>query len=261
MKRLGVNIDHIATLRQARLTSYPNPLEACELLAKCHVAQVTLHLREDRRHIQDRDLEMILAWGKLPVNLEMAATEEMLDIACRLKPAIVTLVPEKREELTTEGGLDVAALMSPLHSFIRRLKHAGIHVSLFIDPEFAQVNASRELGVDSIEFHTGTYSEFFETAHRDRKVERLKNSAFMAKNIGLRVCAGHGLHRENLSFLVQNIPDILERKDLDRKVERLKNSAFMAKNIGLRVCAGHGLHRENLSFLVQNIPDILERKD
>src|SRR3989338_3256487 len=188
MKRLGVNIDHIATLRQARLTSYPNPLEACELLAKCHVAQVTLHLREDRRHIQDRDLEMILAWGKLPVNLEMAATEE----------------------LTTEGGLDVAALMSPLHSFIRRLKHAGIHVSLFIDPEIAQVNASRELGVDSIEFHTVTYSEFFETAHRDRKVERLKNSAFMAKNIGLRVCAGHGLHRENLSFLVQNIPDILE---------------------------------------------------
>jgi pyridoxine 5-phosphate synthase len=214
-RRLGVNIDHIATLRQARLSAYPDPADSLPILKKCHVDQVTLHLREDRRHIQDADVAAIIKQTKIPVNLEMAVTGEMLAMALRSAPDTVTLVPEKRQEVTTEGGLDCLHKTKVLAVGVGRLRAAGIRVSLFIDPEPTQIKAAVAINADAVEFHTGTYCESIEAVYRqhghyrwqkDKKMslailcewERLANAAKLAKEVGLAVFAGHGLHAHNL---------------------------------------------------------------
>ena len=209
MRKLGVNIDHVATLRQARHTSYPDPLEAVKLAIKGGADQITIHLREDRRHIQDHDLNRLKDSIEIPLNLEMAAVDEITTIACALKPATATLVPERREELTTEGGLKVIGNAS-LPPVIERLKNAGIQVRLFIDPIVTEVEASKKLGVDTVELHTGTYCDV--TSDGDIAVElaRLKEAANIADQLKLKVAAGHGLHYENVVAILREIPMIVE---------------------------------------------------
>lgn len=214
-RRLGVNIDHIATLRQARRVSYPEPVAALDILKSCHVDQVTIHLREDRRHIQDADLYKILDAQILPVNLEMAVTDEMVAIARKSKPATVTFVPERREEITTEGGLDCVAICKKLEPAIQLLQNDGIRVSLFIDHDARQVEMAKSLKVDGVEFHTGAYchtiEHYFEAtgsydcshdrtvqARVDELFESLRFNSQLAGQCGLKVFAGHGLHSMNL---------------------------------------------------------------
>jgi pyridoxine 5-phosphate synthase len=208
--RLGVNIDHIATIRQARRTFEPSPVFGALIAQQAGADQITLHLREDRRHIQDRDLELIKELTIVPVNLEMAPTEEMIKIALRVKPDRVTLVPERREEITTEGGLDVNGLEEDLKERVSKLRSSGIEVSLFIDPEIPQVEASQRVGADAVELHTGNYAELW-NAHRfeeaRKEIERLRAAAERARELGLRVYAGHGL-------TYHNVKGILELKDL-----------------------------------------------
>lgn len=204
--KLGVNVDHAATLREARYRGMshgePDPVAAalqCES-AGCH--GITAHLREDRRHIQDRDLEQLRARIKTRLNLEMANTEEMVGIALRVRPEIVCLVPEKRQEVTTEGGLEVAGQAAALTPNIARIKAAGIQVSLFIAPDRDQVEASARVGAEFIELHTGTYAEVFaEPVARAREIKRLQQAAERAHQLGLRVNAGHGLNVPNLPAL------------------------------------------------------------
>ncbi len=204
--RLGVNIDHVATVRQARRTFEPSPAFAALIAQQAGADQITLHLREDRRHIQDRDLELIKELVIIPVNLEMAPTDEMVEIALRVKPDRVTLVPERREEITTEGGLDVSSLSSRIKGIVERLKEAGIEVSLFIDPDEEQVVASSGCGADAVELHTGRYAELwnshdFEEARKE--VEKIRTCAKRARELGLRVYAGHGLTYHNVKEIVE----------------------------------------------------------
>jgi len=191
MPKLGVNVDHVATIRQARRTFEPDPVGAVVLCELAGADSITVHLREDRRHIQDRDVRVLRQTLKVPMNLEMACTDEMVGIACEVKPAYVCLVPEKREEVTTEGGLDVIAAREALAGAIPRLKAAGIMVSLFIDPDRDQIKASADLGADFIELHTGTYAETWREGGHE--LERLKAGAAYAQELGLVVNAGHGL--------------------------------------------------------------------
>ncbi|WP_319381478.1 pyridoxine 5'-phosphate synthase [Thiomicrorhabdus sp.] len=208
---LGLNIDHVATLRQARGTSYPDPIKAALDAEMAGADSITLHLREDRRHIQDRDVELISQLRQTKVNLEMAATEEMVSIACRLHPEDVCLVPEKREELTTEGGLDVASQKAWLTEVCARLAQAGCRVSLFIDPEEAQILAAREVGAPVIELHTGTYAELSESQAVEAELQRIRHATEFAVAQGLTVNAGHGLHYHN----VQAIAEIKEIEELN----------------------------------------------
>lgn len=218
--RLGVNIDHVATVRQARRTFEPSPVFAALIAQQAGADQITLHLREDRRHIQDRDLELIKELVKIPVNLEMAPTEEMVEIALRVKPDRVTLVPEKREEITTEGGLDVSSMRDALSGITKRLRGAGIEVSMFIDPEIPQVEASGEVGADGVELHTGTYAELW-NAHRfaeaDRELERIRESAKRARSLGLRVYAGHGLTYHNVKGIL-SLGDLIEELNIGHSI-------------------------------------------
>lgn len=208
-KRLGVNIDHVATLRQARRGREPDPAAAA-VIAELHGADgITVHLREDRRHIQDRDLAILKEVVRTRINLEMAATEEMLGIAARLGPFSATLVPEKREEVTTEGGLDVLGQRESLHGAVARLREAGILVSLFIDPDLAQVRASKQAGADAVEIHTGTYCEAFRTGRYEEELGKIRTAAVQARNVGLKVFAGHGLDLQNI-VPVLSIPSIEE---------------------------------------------------
>lgn len=202
MVRLGVNIDHIATLRQARGTDYPDPVLSLPILEKTDVDQITVHLREDRRHIQDDDVKKIIKLSKLPINLEMALTEEMIDIACRLKPATCTIVPEKREEITTEGGLDVAYHYNSLKKFLPQLFSKNIRVSLFIDPDKEHIDLTHDLGIKAIELHTGNYCEVFGQDNQGFELDRLKSAAKYAHAKGISVFAGHGLNIENLAPVV-----------------------------------------------------------
>jgi pyridoxine 5-phosphate synthase len=206
--QLGVNIDHVATLRQARGTRYPDPVQAALLAEEAGADGITLHLREDRRHIQERDVELIAAVLNTRMNLEMAVTEEMIALAERLKPADVCLVPEKREELTTEGGLDVVGGRDAIASACRRLEAAGCRVSLFIDPEPAQIQAAFEVGAPVVELHTGAYAETSGEAQR-LEYERLTAAAEFADELGLVVNAGHGLHYHNVEAIAA-IPGIHE---------------------------------------------------
>jgi len=205
---LGVNIDHIATIRQARRTEYPDPVAAVALCLAGGADGITAHLREDRRHIQDRDMERLAAIPGLHLNMEMGTTEEMVAICARLKPAACCLVPEKREELTTEGGLDVAAHKERLKPIVARLAAAGVRVSMFIDPLPEQIRASREIGAPVVELHTGHYANL----HGEAKAAELRaiaDGAKMAADLGLIVHAGHGLTLTNTPAIVA-IPEIVE---------------------------------------------------
>ncbi len=206
--RLGVNIDHVATVRNARGGFHPDPIRAALLAEKAGADGITAHLREDRRHIKDTDIERLMAEIKIPLNFEMAATDEMLAIATRLKPASSCIVPEKREELTTEGGLDVIGYYNHLEGYIAKLKDAGVSISLFIDPDVNQIKASNELGADKIELHTGSYVDAQGNARMD-ELERLRVGARYSGEINLEVHAGHGLNYETVEA-VAAIPEFTE---------------------------------------------------
>jgi len=208
---LGLNIDHVATLRQARGTRYPDPVKAALDAEMAGADSITLHLREDRRHIQDEDVVKISAMRQTKVNLEMAATEEMVQIAIQQKPEDVCLVPEKREELTTEGGLDVAGQMPWLTDVCTRLAEAGCRVSLFIDPDERQIEAAKEVGAPVIELHTGTYAELEKPEEVAEEIARIKHAAEYVTRLGLVVNAGHGLHYHN----VQPIAAMKEIEELN----------------------------------------------
>jgi pyridoxine 5-phosphate synthase len=208
MSKLGLNVDHFATVRQARLGAEPDPVIAAAIGELAGAEGITIHLREDRRHIQDRDLEIMRKTVKTKLNLEMAASNEMVDIACRIKPDQCTLVPEDREELTTEGGLDVVAHLIGLSLSIDSLHKAGITVSLFIDPAEEQINAAYTTNADAIEIHTGRYADAPDSASQKREFEAIRDAIAVAKKMGLTVHAGHGLN-------YTNIHPLLELKDIE----------------------------------------------
>ena len=195
---LGVNIDHVATLRQARGTVYPDPIEAARIAEEAGADLITLHLREDRRHIVDHDIEILRGRIQTRMNLEMAATDEMVKIACRVRPDDVCLVPERRAELTTEGGLNVAGQKAILTQVTLSLQKAGIRVSMFVDPDTLQIEASRDVGADAIEIHTGAYAEALSVTEEDREFDRVVEAVTTGNKLALKVNAGHGLHYENV---------------------------------------------------------------
>jgi pyridoxine 5-phosphate synthase len=205
---LGVNVDHVATLRQARRTTYPDPLFAALVAEQAGADSITIHLREDRRHISDRDVRLCRQALQTRLNLEMAATPEMLVIATEVRPPDCCLVPERREEVTTEGGLDVVSQEAALSLMCQRLRDAGIRVSLFIDPDRAQIDAAVRAGAPAVELHTGAYAEHTGEA-RARELARLREAARYAASTGLRVNAGHGLNYHNVQP-VAAIPEITE---------------------------------------------------
>jgi len=196
--RLGVNVDHVATLRQARGVDYPDPVEAALVAEAAGADGITVHLREDRRHIQERDVEELRRRLRVKLNLEMAVTDAMVDFALGVRPGDACFVPERREELTTEGGLDVAGHAARVTAAARRLAAAGVRVSLFIDPDPAQVRASRHAGVHAVELHTGDYANAAGDAERGRQLARLRRAAAEAALLGLEVHAGHGLTVANV---------------------------------------------------------------
>jgi pyridoxine 5-phosphate synthase len=196
MPVLGVNIDHVATLRQARGVEYPSPLEAAQEAVNAGAKWIVAHLREDRRHIQDKDIYLIRRSIK-KFNMEMAATPEMVRIACKVRPDQVTLVPEKRKELTTEGGLDIVKEKKPLKGVIKRFKREGIIVSLFLDPSFSQIEAAKECLADAIEIHTGRYADKGSL----RELEKIKKACSLGIKLGFKVNVGHGLNYENVKKL------------------------------------------------------------
>ncbi len=211
MPRLGVNIDHVATLRQARGVLYPDPVTAAGIVELAGADGIVCHLREDRRHIQDRDLRMLREIVQTRLNLEMAATEEMVRIALATKPNVVTLVPEKREELTTEGGLDVIKFFPSLKKAIQRLHKGGIPVSLFVDPKRDQIKASEEVGADVIEIHTGHYCDAETPSQEDEELKKVLDAVAEAGHRNLRIAAGHGLNYVN----VRRIAEIKEIEELN----------------------------------------------
>ena len=206
---LGVNIDHIATLRQARGTSYPDPVHAAAVAEHAGAEGITVHLREDRRHIIDRDIYLLAKTLNTRMNFEMAVTDEMLDIACEVKPTYVCLVPEKREELTTEGGLDVAGQMGKIAAAIQRLDDVGVKVSLFIDADKAQIDAAVAVKAPLIEIHTGCYADAANEVEEAKELARIKEMATYAHSKGLIVNAGHGLHYHNVKPIAA-IPELYE---------------------------------------------------
>jgi pyridoxine 5-phosphate synthase len=206
---LGVNIDHVATLRNARDTIYPDPVQAALLAEEAGADCITLHLREDRRHIRDADVEAIRPQLRTRMNLESAVTAEMLDFACRLKPHDVCLVPERRNELTTEGGLDVAGRFADVQAAVRQLQSAGIRVSLFIDAEATQIRAAAETGAPVIEIHTGRYADARSERELQHELERVQAGVLEGVKYGLKVNAGHGLHTDNVQAIAA-IPEIAE---------------------------------------------------
>jgi pyridoxine 5-phosphate synthase len=211
MPRLGVNIDHVATLRQARGEAYPDPVTAASIVEMAGADGIVCHLREDRRHIQDRDLRILRELIQTQLNMEMAATEEMIRIALITKPDIVTMVPEKREELTTEGGLDVVKNFRSLTKAIQRLRKGNIPVSLFVDPDKNQIKASEEVEADAIEIHTGHYCEAKTSAQADDELKRILDAVGEACQRNLRIAAGHGLNYVN----IQRIAEIREIEELN----------------------------------------------
>ena len=208
MIRLGVNVDHVATVRQARRVDVPDPVEAALLAEKAGAAGITVHLREDRRHIQERDVELLRQRLRTKLNLEMAVTPAMVTLAERFRPDDACFVPEKREELTTEGGLDVAGQKVKIGDAVKRLQDRGVHVSLFIDPVTAQIETSEKLGAHAVEIHTGSYSNLAGT-EREKALDALTAAAALAHRLGLEVHAGHGLNYDNV-IPVASIPEIVE---------------------------------------------------
>ena len=210
--RLHVNVDHVATLRQARGTAYPDPVEAAALCELAGADGITVHLREDRRHVSERDVEVLRRTVKTMLNLEMAATDAMVLLATRIKPDLVTLVPEKREERTTEGGLDVVANRDALREVVMQLRAASVPVSMFIDPDVAQVTASLEVGAAAIELHTGDYANADSDLSRTKELARLARTAIHARSAApsLRLAAGHGLTSRNVGELLRTVQSIEE---------------------------------------------------
>jgi len=196
--RLGVNVDHVATLRQARRAAYPDPVAAAVMSELAGADQITIHLREDRRHIQDRDLQVLRKTVTTRLNLEMAVAAEMLRIAYEVKPDMVTLVPERREELTTEGGLDVVGGREAVRKAVKTLRDAEIEVSLFIDPDLDQVKAAHRAEADAVELHTGRYCDARLAPDRRRELARIVDACKAAAKLGLKVAAGHGLNYQNV---------------------------------------------------------------
>ena len=207
--RLGVNIDHVATLRQARRAKEPDPVAAAVLATLGGADGITIHLREDRRHIQDRDVYLLRDTVTTRLNLELAAYDEIIAIALKVKPDEATLVPEKRQELTTEGGLDVVANADAVRSAIERLKSAGIHISLFIDPDRKQLDQAKLLGADAIEFQTASYSEAISDAAIGIELAKLHTATAHATQLGLQAHMGHGLNYQNVKAIVR-IPGVVE---------------------------------------------------
>lgn len=206
---LGINIDHVATLRNARGTVYPDPLQAALLAEEAGADAITLHLREDRRHIKDADVELIRPQLRTRMNLESAVTTEMVDFACRIKPQDVCLVPERREEVTTEGGLDVVRYFSEVSAAVRQLQAEGIRVSLFIDADAAQIQAAAEAGAPVIELHTGRYADAHDALQQQTELQRIERAVMEGVTRGLKVNAGHGLHYTNVQAIAA-IQDIAE---------------------------------------------------
>ncbi|OWW19407.1 pyridoxine 5'-phosphate synthase [Noviherbaspirillum denitrificans] len=206
---LGVNIDHVATLRNARGTTYPDPVQAALLAEEAGADCITLHLREDRRHIKDADVETIRPQLRTRMNLESAIMAEMLDFACRIRPQDVCLVPERRNEVTTEGGLDVAGHFADVQAAVRQLQAEGIRVSLFIDPDPEQIRASAEAGAPVVEIHTGRYAEASGETGQQQELARVQAAVIEGVKLGLKVNAGHGLHYTNVQA-VAAIPEIAE---------------------------------------------------
>jgi len=200
--KLGVNVDHVATVRQARRTIEPDPVTAAALAELAGADSITVHLREDRRHIQDRDVEILRRTVKTRLNLEMAATDEMVSIALKLRPDSATLVPEKRQELTTEGGLDVVQQRQALQKPIDLLRQAGIVVSLFVDPDLEQIKTAHRLGANAIEIHTGCYCDAHNGEVRREELGKIETAVRAARKLGLVVNAGHGLDYRNIAPLV-----------------------------------------------------------
>lgn len=210
MTRLGVNIDHVATLRQARATVEPDPIAAAVIVELAGADGITVHLREDRRHINDRDVEILRKVVRTRLNLEMSVAREIVDIASRIKPEQATLVPERRQELTTEGGLDVLRQQTKIKQVVDKLKKRGITVSLFIEPQIKQIKAAKKTGATHIELHTGTFAGASTDKQIQKQLEILSEGAAFAKFSGLRVNAGHGLNYWNTKLLLQKIPGIEE---------------------------------------------------
>jgi pyridoxine 5-phosphate synthase len=206
---LGINIDHVATLRNARGTVYPDPLQAALLAEEAGADAITLHLREDRRHIKDADVELIRPQLRTRMNLESAVTAEMVDFACRIKPQDVCLVPERREEVTTEGGLDVVRYFAEVRKAVQQLQKEGIRVSLFIDPDATQIQAAAEAGAPVIELHTGRYADAHDAVEQCSELQRIEAGVLEGIKRGLKVNAGHGLHYTNVQAIAA-IPDIAE---------------------------------------------------
>ncbi|HEJ9525101.1 TPA: pyridoxine 5'-phosphate synthase [Proteus mirabilis] len=206
---LGVNIDHIATLRNARGTTYPDPVQAAFIAEQAGADGITIHLREDRRHITDRDLMLISQTVQTRLNLEMAVTEEMIEIACQTQPDFCCLVPEKRQEVTTEGGLDVVGNEEKVADAIKRLSLAGIKVSLFIDPDHEQINAADRVGAPFIEIHTGAYADAEDEQAQEKEFVCIRDAVTYAASKGLKVNAGHGLHYHNVQRIAA-LPELYE---------------------------------------------------
>lgn len=202
MIRLGVNVDHVATVRQARGTAAPDPVAAAAIAELAGADGITVHLREDRRHIQDRDVELLRQTVQTSLNLEMACTDEMVAIATRIRPDCVTLVPEKRQELTTEGGLDVAAIAQQLQRHIPILQECGILVSLFIDPDLQQIDNALQVGADAVEIHTGQYCDAPSAGARLAELAKLEKAIHAARQANIAVYAGHGLNYNNIQDVV-----------------------------------------------------------
>ena len=230
--KLGVNIDHVAVLREARKVNDPDILQALFVACGNGADQITIHLREDRRHIQDSDVKNIIQHSKLPVNLECSINQEILDIVCKLKPHRATLVPEKREEVTTEGGLDVVGLNSDISHAIEQLHDSIIPVSLFVDPTIEAMEVSKELGAEMVELHTGAYSNIF----------AMLNSS---------------LRYSNYSLKELELPRHRLEEKLEKAIEDIQKSAKVAKDLGLEVAAGHGLNYHNLDEMMK-IDEIIE---
>jgi len=209
LRRLGVNIDHVATLRQARGGNDPDPLTAAVLVELAGADGIVVHLREDRRHIQDRDLQLLRELIRTKLDLEMAADETMAKIALTVKPDMVTLVPEKRQELTTEGGLDVSAHKDRVQQIVAMLHNGGIPVSLFVEPDLAQIKTAHKLSADFVELHTGKYANAKRSKEADAEVEAITQAAKLAYKLGMGVNAGHGLNYQNVKRLT-HIPEIVE---------------------------------------------------
>jgi pyridoxine 5-phosphate synthase len=205
MIKLGVNVDHVATIRQARMTCEPDPVTAAGLADLGGADIITIHLREDRRHIQDRDLELLRETVFTKLNLEMATSQEIVDIALKIKPGQITLVPEKRQEITTEGGLSVTSQKKLLTEIIKKFKDNNIYVSLFIDPDKEQIIASGEVGAQSIELHTGSYANADSEEQSAELLEVLKGGVKIAQDVGLRINAGHGLTYKNTGPIVEHL--------------------------------------------------------